>query len=498
MKHLPARPGLLALLAFGVALLPVILAWHRYRDEAQRKDDQLFDATARLASERLQLIVVRHLNVFSILRNQLRIQPVPTLNALNIPVTLKQAYPHLLTFGYAAAQDGRVVLQWTGSDEASPVHPGDDLRANPQIAAVLDRAAQTPVPSANLESPADTRIFVASGFGDGTVTRGFVVGWLDVTSLCLDSTIPLMQNGTLTVTPLAKGTKPPRGAHLFTLREADLQIPLAIARGPAFETIYGHLSPSLVLAVGGLCALSLGLVVFQGGRAMQLRVALDAERLRARLVQGFSHEFRTPLSVILSSADLLTNYLEKLDPARRMEAFGQIRDSAKSMAEMVDEILLLSRLESERVRLKAEDVDLASLCEGVRREVATATNDRCPIFVTAAGSAHLDAALLRSILRNLLGNAVKYSPPGSSVRLTIARRGGASVFTVADTGIGIPEGELPGLGEAFHRAANVGDTPGTGLGLAIVRRSATLLGGRFVIESEEGRGTSATSILPDP
>jgi signal transduction histidine kinase len=101
-------------------------------------------------------------------------------------------------------------------------------------------------------------------------------------------------------------------------------------------------------------------------------------------------------------------------------------------------------------------------------------------------------------LSDLLGNAVKYSPPGATVRLTVARRNGALVFNVVDTGIGIPESDLPRLGEAFHRAANVGDIPGTGLGLAIVQRSAVLLGGSFRVESEEGRGTTATLILPNP
>lgn len=498
MKLLPARPWLLALVASGVALLPVGLAWHRYRDEARRKDNQLFDATAGLAGERLQLTLVRHLNVFNILRNHLRAQPVPALDALNIPVPLKRAYPHLITFGYATAQDGRMVLEWTASGDPAPMSPGDDLKANPRVAAVLDRAARTPVPSADLDSPEATRIFVASGFGDGSGTRGFVVGWLNLTSLCRDPAIPLLRDGVLTVVSLAKGTEQLPGTNLFTLHEGELQIPFAIARGPAFETIYGHLSPSLVLAVGGLCALSLGLVVFQGARTVQLRTALDAERMRARLVQGFSHEFRTPLSVIISSTDLLSGYPEKLVPARRDEALAQIRDSATSMADMVDEILLLSRLESGRVLPKTEDVDLASFCQGVEREVAIATGSRCPIAVTASGAAHLDTALLRGILLNLLGNAVKYSAPGATVRLTLARRNSALVFTVADTGIGIPESDLARLGEAFHRAANVGDTPGTGLGLAIVQRSAALLGGSFRVESEEGRGTTATLILPDP
>src|SRR5262249_10090618 len=139
---------------------------------------------------------------------------------------------------------------------------------------------------------------------------------------------------------------------------------------------------------------------------------------RARLVQGFSHEFRTPLSVIVSSADLLSAYLGKIEPARRDEALAQIPDSAGRMSAMVGEILLLSRLESGRVEPQLPEHDLGGLCQAVAHEIATATRERCPISVEAGGAARCDAALLRGILVNLLGNAVKYSAPGAGIRLS--------------------------------------------------------------------------------
>ena len=91
MRHLPARPWLLALLTLGVALLPVFLAWRDYRDEARRKDAQLFDATSGLVTERLHLLTVRHLNLFNILRNQVRAQP--TREALRVPPNLRESFP---------------------------------------------------------------------------------------------------------------------------------------------------------------------------------------------------------------------------------------------------------------------------------------------------------------------------------------------------------------------------------------------------------------------
>jgi signal transduction histidine kinase len=495
MKHPPARPWLLAVLTLGVALVPVWLSWRNYRDEARRKDAQLFDATSGLAAERLQLITVRHLNFFNVLRNQLRTQPVPARESLHVPSTLRESFPHLLAFGYAAQEKNRAVLRWLDADHSVPAQLGTDLGADPQFGAVIERAARSPVPVA-FNVNRRLLVAVAVGEGEGERPRGFAVGWIDVASLCADSMVAQLRDGVLTATPLAAGAVAPPSAKLVSIHECGAEVPVAIARGPRFGETYGPVAPTLVFAAGAGCALLLAFLVFQAVRASQLRAALDAERMRARLVQGFSHEFRTPLSVIVSSADLLSAYIGKIEPARRDEALAQIRDSAGRMSAMVDEILLLSRLESGRVEPHLAEHDLGGLCEAVVREVSTATRERCPISVEASGAAHCDAALLRGILANLLGNAVKYSAAGSQVRLVASRRDGILVLAVSDRGIGIPASDLARVGEAFHRAVNVGDTPGTGLGLAIVRRSAELMGAKFSLQSTEGRGTTATLTLP--
>ena len=496
MNHPTSRPWLLAVLTLGVALVPVWLAWNRFRDEAQRKDSQLFEATSGLAGERMQLILVRHVYLFNILRNQLRLQREPAREMLRIPPSFNHAFPHLHAYGYASNRDGGTVLEWTSSDDVSPMKVGSNLAADPRLAAVLDRAGRMANPTGALDTETGIKVFAACAVGEGPKPRGFVVGWLDVESLCHDASTALLKDGVLTATPLEEGAPPPSGSHLFMIREGDMQLPIAIARGPAFRETYGQVSPALVLAVGAVCALLLAFLVFQGTRTLQLRASLDAERMRARLVQGFSHEFRTPLSVILSSTDLLFSYIEKLDPARRNEVIGQIRDSAQRMSEMVDEILLLSRLESARITPQKSQVDLAELCTAVAREISAATRERGRIDVNASGSANTDPALLHGLIANLLSNAVKYSALGETVRLDAEKRDGVMMVTVSDNGIGIPQDDLSRVGEAFHRASNVGDVAGTGLGLAIVRRSAALLGGTFNIMSEEGRGTTATLTLP--
>ena len=491
-----ARPWLLALLTLGVALVPVFLAWRDYRDEARRKDEQLFDATSGLVGERLQLITVRHINVFNILRNRLRMQPVPARDSLRIPPTLRATFPHLLTFGYAAAEENRTTLQWTSTDSRPPISIGDNIAADPQRAAAIERASRNPAPVMMPDSSARDRLFVAEAVGDGPRPRGYVVGWINVASLCADTSVPLLNDGVLTAAPLAEGSKAPIGARVVTIREGGSEFPVIISRGPNFAATYGQVPPLLVFAAGAGCAVLLGFLVFQAMRASQLRAELEAERVRGRLVQSFSHEFRTPLSVILSSADLLEAGGSQFDTARRAEIIAQIQDSTQRLSEMAEEILLLSRLESQRTQPKPAPVELRALCESLVRDTSAATRNRCPIEINAEETAMLDAAILRPALANLLSNAVKYSAPGEVVRLAVERRNDAMIFSVSDNGIGIPDADLARVGEPFHRAANVGETPGTGLGLAIVRRSTALLVGTFTIESREGHGTTATLTIP--
>ena len=496
MKLSQARPWLLALLTLGVALVPVFLAWRDYRDEARRKDEQLFDATSGLVGERLQLITVRHINVFNILRNQLRMQTVPARDSLRIPPTFRASFPHLLSFGYASVEEKRTSLQWMSTDAHSPISIGDDIAANPQRAAAIERAMHSPAPVVTTDSSVGDRLFVVEAVGDAARPRGYVIGWLDVASLCADPTVPMLKDGVLIAAPLAGNAKAPISAKVVSIREGGSEFPVAISRGPKFAATYGQVPPLLVFAAGAGCAVLLGFLVLQAMRASQLRAELEAERMRGRLVQSFSHEFRTPLSVILSSADLLEAGGSQLDTTRHAEVIAQIQDSTQQLSEMAEEILLLSRLESQRTQPKPASVEMRPLCETLVRDTNTSTRNRCRIEITADGTATLDSTILRPALANLLSNAVKYSAPGEVVRLTVERRNDALIFTVSDSGIGIPDADLARIGEPFHRAANVGETPGTGLGLAIVRRSITLLGGTLSIESREGHGTVATLTIP--
>lgn len=497
MKPPPARPWLLAALTLCVALVPVCLAWRSYREEARRRDAQLFEATSGLVAERLQLAVLRHISFFNTLRNQLRLQPGASAQPPRLPPALADAFPHLIAFGYADAEQGRVLLRWTNAE--APVPVGTDLAADPLLAPAFERALHQLAPVAVPDSPGHDRAFIVATDGEAARPRGFVLGWISVSSLCSRENVPLLREGVLAASPSAGNGPAPKDGRVVVLREAGAEFPIAIARGPRFASTYGPLPPTLLFAAGAGCAVLLAFLVLETVRASQYRAELEAERLRGQLVQNFSHEFRTPLSVILSSADLLEAGGERLDAARRAEAIAQIQEATGHLNGMAEEVLLLSRLQSPRSEPQLVETDLQPFCEALARECAAAARcDRGQIEVRAGQSARLAVALLRPLLANLLSNALKYSAPEAPVRLTVERRHGALVFAVADSGIGIPEADLARVGEPFHRAANVGGTPGTGLGLAIVRRSAALLGGRFELKSSVGSGTTAIFTLPAP
>lgn len=162
----------------------------------------------------------------------------------------------------------------------------------------------------------------------------------------------------------------------------------------------------------------------------ELRRNLDQERelgeLKSRFVAMVSHEFRTPLGIIMSSAEILEAYLDRLPEKDRRANLQDIFQSTRHMAAMMEEVLVLGRVESGKVKFHPVPLALAPLCQRLVDEVTSATANRCPIRLTAPDlipEACGDEALLRHILTNLLSNAVKYSNEGSPVELTLEIRG---------------------------------------------------------------------------
>lgn len=223
-------------------------------------------------------------------------------------------------------------------------------------------------------------------------------------------------------------------------------------------------------------------------------------QLRSNFVSMVSHEFRTPLGIIQSSAEILEDYLDRLETDEREEHLHSITNNTRRMAGLMEEVLLIGSFDAGKMQFKPAELDLPALVAELIDEVLSATNGRCPIQfssedVPRVGNA--DKRLLRHIFTNLLTNAVKYSEPGRPVELRLGRDGSELVATIRDHGIGIPEADREWLFCAFHRGRNVGDRPGTGLGLVIVKRCVDLHGGRIQVKSEIGKGASFTVSLPN-
>jgi len=234
----------------------------------------------------------------------------------------------------------------------------------------------------------------------------------------------------------------------------------------------------------------------------ELAKALAAERelgeLKSRFVSMASHEFRTPLTAVLTSASLLEKYTTTEQQDKRQKHLARIRSSVNHLNDILEEFLSVGRLEEGRVearpgRLNVEELvreviaDMQGMLKAGQR---IETNLNCP------SDLWLDKSLLRKILVNLLSNAIKYSGETRPVRVKAACEGGQLRISVQDEGIGISPDDQERLFERFFRAKNATNIQGTGLGLHIVGRYVELLGGRVELQSELNQGTTVTLFLP--
>ena len=275
-------------------------------------------------------------------------------------------------------------------------------------------------------------------------------------------------------------------------------------RNRAGETLTILLSAETIHLENTPHILSFGQDITQRKRAeVELLKTLEREKelsqLKSNFVSMVSHEFRTPLGIIQSSSELLRDFFEKMQPTDREEQLESIIRNTGRMAGMMEEVLVLSRLDAGKLNFQPAAIDLDEFCRRVVDEVLSATNRRCPISLSVnglPGPAQADERLLGHIFTNLLSNAVKYSDPQTPVRLSVERQGSQAVCIVEDNGIGISDEDQRQLFKAFHRGANVGTRPGTGLGLLLVKRCADLHGASLRLESAVGKGTSVRITFP--
>lgn len=234
----------------------------------------------------------------------------------------------------------------------------------------------------------------------------------------------------------------------------------------------------------------------------ELKRALEAEKevslMRSRFMSMASHEFRTPLSVIQSSADLLHNYFERMSAAQREQKFETILTQVRFMAAMLDDVLLIGRIESGRVDFDPQPVSLSEHVQQILDEFQTAQQTHRIHYKTPSTEVRVvvDKKLFRQIMFNLLSNAVKYSPADTNVDVSLEALDDRVILRITDYGIGIPEEEQSLLFGSFRRGSNVGAIQGTGLGLTIASRAVELHRGEISVQSQLGVETTFSVKLP--
>jgi PAS domain S-box-containing protein len=226
----------------------------------------------------------------------------------------------------------------------------------------------------------------------------------------------------------------------------------------------------------------------------------EVERMRADFVAMVIHDLRTPLTAVRGFAETLSEYGEELPADERRRYLAILLEESKRMASLVSEFLTAARVESATLRPARAELELRPLLEETARLFEGHAAKPVLRVAVSPGAERLNAdpSLLRRLLVNLAGNAVKYSPPGGTVTLAAAPDGDAVLLSVADAGPGVPPAELDRLFEKFHRADDAVSrrTTGTGLGLAVVKGIAEAHGGRAWAENRPEGGAVFKVRLP--
>lgn len=235
----------------------------------------------------------------------------------------------------------------------------------------------------------------------------------------------------------------------------------------------------------------------------ELRSALEKERelseLKSRFVTMASHEFRTPLSTILTSATIISKYNAPDQEDKRFRHVERIKSSVYNLTSILDDFLSLGRLEEGNIQCTLSEFDIVNFSTDLTGELKEVTRKGQSILYNHSGDRDkvvLDKNLTRNICINLLSNAIKYSDEGKQILFNTHIEEGHLTISVTDQGIGIPENEQQHIFERFFRAHNASNIQGTGLGLNIVRKYAELMHGAVSFISEPGKGSVFTIRLP--
>lgn len=236
---------------------------------------------------------------------------------------------------------------------------------------------------------------------------------------------------------------------------------------------------------------------------VEMLKALEKERelntLKSKFVTIASHEFRTPLSTILSSASLIAKYTSPADEDKRSKHVSRIKSSVNNLTGILNDFLSIGKLEEGKIANNPVAFDIVPFSEEIAEEMSTIVKEGQQIHYSHTGTGSMltaDKHLLKNAIINLISNASKYSDPGKPIDFATCINENSFSVSITDKGIGIPEADKVHLFSRFYRAHNAGNIQGTGLGLTIVKRYVELMGGTIEYTSQENKGSTFTIILP--
>lgn len=238
-----------------------------------------------------------------------------------------------------------------------------------------------------------------------------------------------------------------------------------------------------------------------GIKTRQLTASLAKEmelnKAKSDFVSMASHQFRTPLTTVLSSVGLIEQYAKNFQPEQIKLHVDRMRNSVKSLIQLLDDFLSIDRLEQGEVQADKKIFDLYNFIREITDSLENSLKDGQDIYYSFTGSkiVRTEPNMLNNILLNLLSNAIKYSENDITVDVETSVQ--YITITITDKGIGIPEEELGKLFSKHFRASNVGTIKGTGLGLNIVQHYVSLLNGKIKATSKKDVGTTFTLQIPN-